>query len=100
MVEYSLGKGEVADSNSALGPIERNKMKTIFLTGLFLIFFGCSLNKNFVKSVKVYTDVILPEYKVYINNDTTLREDSKKIRIRTAEKFEGLINDALRESER
>lgn len=75
-------------------------MRNVVFGLLLTILSGCSLNRSFVRSVKVYTDVILPEYKVYINNDSTLREDSKKIRIRTAEKFEGLINDALRESDK
>jgi hypothetical protein len=63
---------------------------------ILLVFFvgGCSVNKEFVKAVDGYTKVILPEYKGYIANDTSLNEDTKRIRLQTAEKFQELVNEA------
>jgi hypothetical protein len=54
---------------------------------------GCSFNKQFVKSVDDYTKLILPEYKGYIQKDTSLDTNSKRIRTQTADQFQLLIND-------
>jgi len=55
---------------------------------------GCSLNVQFVKSVDEYTKAILPEYRTYVQKDTTLDEDTKRIRSQTADRFQMLIDDA------
>jgi len=55
---------------------------------------GCSLQMQFVKSVDEYTRVILPEYRTYVQKDTTLDEDTKRIRAQTADRFQMLIDDA------
>jgi len=55
---------------------------------------GCSLNVQFVRSVDEYTKVILPEYRTYVQKDTTLDEDTKRIRSQTADRFQLLIDDA------
>ena len=68
--------------------------KCIFLIFLVFVVGGCSVNKEFVKGVDGYTKVILPEYKDYISNDTNLNEDTKRIRLQTADKFQELVNEA------
>ena len=65
--------------------------KAILIPLLFL--FGCTANKIFVKAVDGYTTVILPEYKTYIQNDSTLNDDTKRIRIQTADKFQQLVDE-------
>ena len=55
---------------------------------------GCSLNKQFVRSVDDYTKVILPEYRAYVQSDSSLGEDTKRIRSQTADRFQMLVNDA------
>lgn len=66
-------------------------MATLFIS-------SCTLNQAFVKSISDYTDTILPEYKEYIEKDTTLTEDTKRIRKQTADKFQALVNDAMEEA--
>ena len=68
--------------------------KCIFMILLVFLVGGCSVNKEFVKAVDGYTKVILPEYKDYISSDTGLNEDTKRIRLQTAEKFQELVNEA------
>jgi len=68
--------------------------KCIFMILLIFVVGGCSVNKEFVKAVDGYTKVILPEYKDYISNDTNLNEDTKRIRLQTADKFQELVNEA------
>jgi len=58
-------------------------------------FSGCALNQSFVLSVSNYTDTILPEYRKYIEKDTSLTENSKRIRKQTADKFQELVDDAI-----
>ena len=58
---------------------------------------GCSVNHEFVKAVDGYTKVILPEYKDYITSDPDLSEDTKRIRIQTADKFQELVDEAKEE---
>jgi outer membrane biogenesis lipoprotein LolB len=55
---------------------------------------GCSLNMQFVNAVDGYTGVLLPEYKIYISKDSTLNDDTKRIRTQTADKFQELVNEA------
>jgi hypothetical protein len=55
---------------------------------------GCSVNKEFVKGVDGYTKVILPEYKDYVASDPALSENTKRIRVQTADKFQELVNEA------
>lgn len=46
--------------------------------------FGCSLNSQFVDAVDEAWEVIGPRYVDYVNADTTLDEQSRQTRIRTA----------------
>ena len=55
---------------------------------------GCGVNKEFVKAVDGYAKVILPEYKNYVASDPALSEDTKRIRVQTADKFQELVNEA------
>jgi hypothetical protein len=55
---------------------------------------GCATDQGFVKAVDGYTKVILPEYKGYIQSDQNLSEDSKRIRLQTADKFQQLVDEA------
>lgn len=59
---------------------------------------GCTLNQAFVKSVSDYTDTILPEYREYVESDTTLSDDTRRIRKQTADKFQALVDDAMKEA--
>lgn len=54
---------------------------------------GC-LNKQFVKAVDGYTQVILPEYKAYVDGDKTITDETKRIRKQTAEKLQDLVDEA------
>lgn len=55
---------------------------------------GCYTNRSFIKAVDGYTRAILPEYRNYVQNDSNLDSDSKRIRIQTAEQFQKLVNQA------
>lgn len=78
-------------------------MRKLTLTFTLIIFLcivinGCSnLNKQFVGSVDGYTQVILPEYEEYVENDPNLIEDTKRIRIQTANEFQALVDEAKEE---
>lgn len=72
--------------------------KALVAVTFVVLFAGCSLNKAFVKSVNDYTQTILPEYKQYIEKDPGLDEDTKRIRLQTAQKFQELIDDAVKEA--
>lgn len=75
-------------------------MKRLILIAIFSSFMiGCALDRSFVKSVDDYAKTILPEYKEYIQEDPNLEKDTKRIRIQTADKFQQLINDAIKESD-
>jgi len=73
-------------------------LKSILLMVLFAgmsLFPGCfASQKLFVGAVDGYTKVILPEYKVYVTQDTTLDKDTKRIRIQTVDKFQELVDEA------
>ena len=71
--------------------------RLVVLAGLFLCMTGCSLNKSFVKGVDGYTQVILPEYKSYIQKDSTLSTKDKEIRTQTAVRFQALVDEAKKE---
>jgi len=62
---------------------------------LSVFILGCSLNSEFVKAVEGYANVVLPEYRTYIEKDTNLDDNTKRIRIQTADKFQELIDDAV-----
>jgi hypothetical protein len=68
--------------------------KCIFMILLVFVVGGCSVNKEFVKGVDGYTKVILPEYKDYVASDPALSENTKRIRVQTADKFQELVNEA------
>jgi hypothetical protein len=69
----------------------------IILVFASVLVVGCSVNQEFVKAVDGYTKVILPEYKDYITNDPDLSEDTMRIRIQTADKFQELVDEAKEE---
>lgn len=64
----------------------------IFIVVVFLA--GCTPNQVFVKAVRQHTSVILPEYKAYIQNDDTLSEQSKTIRMESADELTALLAEA------
>lgn len=71
-------------------------MRKLLILSCFLPMLGC-LNRAFVKAVDGYTTVILPEYKEYVVKDTTLDEDTKRIRTQSADKFQELVDDAKKD---
>lgn len=64
---------------------------------ILCLFACCSLDKQFAKSVNDLTQTILPEYKEYIENDSTLNKDSKRIRKQSADKLEEILDEAMKE---
>ncbi len=60
---------------------------------MFFFFVGCCYNKAFVAGVDNYADTILPDYRAYVNGDDSISEDSKRIRLQTADMFRALIDD-------
>ena len=58
---------------------------------------GCSLNRTFVEQVNRNWELIGPEYTAYIAADESLSEESKAIRMRTAETFTALIEEAMKD---
>jgi hypothetical protein len=58
---------------------------------------GCTVNESFIKAVDGYAASILPEYQDYVERDTRLDPDSKRIRRQTAQKFRELIDEAKKE---
>ncbi len=73
-------------------------MKKIMACSLILVIsmviVGCAANQDFVRSVDGYTRVILPDYKNYVQKDPTLSDDTKRIRIQAADKFQELVDSA------
>lgn len=53
-----------------------------------------AVNQNFVKSVDGYSRVILMEYKMYVEKDTSLSEATKKIRLQSADQFQKMVDEA------
>jgi len=68
--------------------------KLILCTAFVLALAGCSINQQFVETCDNTWQVIGPEYVEYVQKDETLDEDTKKIRLRTAEIFTRLIEEA------
>jgi len=70
--------------------------KPFLIVSFFVVMvaLGCGANRQFVKAVDGYTRIILPEYKEYVQRDTTIAEDTKRIRIQSAEQFQALVDDA------
>jgi PBP1b-binding outer membrane lipoprotein LpoB len=66
---------------------------------LAFFFAGCSCNKAFVTGVDDYANTILPDYRAYVQNDESITEDSKRIRIQTADSFRALIDEAKTNSD-
>lgn len=58
-----------------------------------LFFSGCAC-PSFVKSVDGHTTTILPAYIKYVETDASLDPGSKRIRIRSAEQFQQLVDEA------
>lgn len=72
-------------------------MKKILILLVVVSVSGCSLNRQFVKAVNGFTTTILPEYKEYIKKDSSLDEDTKRIRTQSADKLQEIINSAKEE---
>ena len=63
---------------------------------------GCSLlfgsvNQEFAEASKGFADQVLPEYENYLDADTSLSEDDRRIRRNSAKGWRELIDDALSE---
>lgn len=75
-------------------------MRRIIVTPIILLFLtlqGCSLNKQFVQAIDQYATTCIPEYKEYVMGDSTLSDDSKRIRLQSADKFLETVSRALDE---
>ena len=59
---------------------------------------GCSLDQDFVLAIDGYTKEILPEYRAYVERDPELSEDTKRIRLQSAERFQRLVDEAKEET--
>lgn len=57
---------------------------------------GCAINTAFVHTMKFSADLILPEYKAYVEQDPNLDEASKKARIAAADEWQKTIDEAGR----
>ena len=75
-------------------------MKRVLAVATVILFSGCSLNMQFVKSVDEYSKVILPEYRAYVQSDSALDSDTQRIRSQTADRFQMLIDDALKSEDK
>jgi len=77
-------------------------MRTIIaLLFITTIFFGClscnTPDKNFTTLVQENTKLYLGDLKIYIEKDTTLSEESKKIRLDSIDTFQKMVdNEATR----
>ena len=65
---------------------------------------GCSwlfgsVDRDFAESSKTNADLIFPAYKDYLDADTSLDEDSRRIRKGTADEWMALIDEALSDDE-
>jgi len=69
-------------------------MKKILVVCFAFLSSCAPLNQDFVKALDSYTKVILPEYKNYVQADTSLNDETKAIRMQTAERFQILIDSA------
>jgi hypothetical protein len=69
-------------------------MKKMLVVAVLLVG-SCSLNHQFVKSVDSCNSLILPEYKEYVAKDTSISDDTKRIRIRTADELNSMVKEAL-----
>jgi hypothetical protein len=77
------------------------KRLEVWIVLILIAFFyvGCSCNKPFVAGVDDYATTILPDYRAYVQNDESITEDSKRIRIQTADSFRALIDEAKANSD-
>ena len=72
----------------------RRLIVCIVLILVAFFYAGCSCNKELVAGVDDYATTILPDYRAYVNGDDSISEDSKRIRLQTADMFRALIDDA------
>jgi len=75
----------------------RKALSFVLIALACLIVTGCvsARHKVFVKQEKKYAEVVLPRYKAYIDADTTLDEESKAIRKKTADDWWNFIENEL-----
>ena len=71
-------------------------MKTLLVFMTVMALSGCTVQKEFVIAVDGYSKVILPEYKKYVQTDTALSANTKRIRNQSADKFQQLIDEAMK----
>lgn len=75
-------------------------MKKLAVCVLLMMVAGCSsLDKSFVKAVDSSHSLIVPRYINYTMNDSTLDEDTKQERIKTAKELLDLIEKAKKKVE-
>jgi hypothetical protein len=74
-------------------------MYRVFVLLTILCLCGCSMDQQFVQGVDTAWEVIGPRYVQYIQDDGSLDDVSKGIRIRTAEALTRLIEEAKDESD-
>ncbi len=67
--------------------------------GAVVLMQGCSC-PDFARGVNAYTTEILPAYKFYVEHDEALDADSKRIRLRSADRFQELVNQAQKTNPR
>lgn len=71
----------------------------LLIVGIAAVVFGltgCSVNKQFVSACQDSWGVIGPEYRGYVQEDANISEDTKRIRLRTADNFDRLLLEASR----
>lgn len=75
--------------------------KMLVVTGAVIALVGCAgLNKQFVAGIDGYAQVILPEYRAYVDKDTSLSPSTKKIRVESADGMRALIDEAQKASDK
>jgi hypothetical protein len=70
------------------------KYAIALLLSLCLLSTACTPNQVFVRAVRQHTEVILPEYKAYVLEDSDLSDQSKAIRVEGANELSALIEEA------
>lgn len=71
------------------------KTKITLILALFLLS-GCYTRRRFAEKAIEISQPILEDYREYLNKDTELPEDSRRIRARTVDKFESFLKEGTR----
>ena len=67
--------------------------RVILVCALVVCLTGC-INTSLIETVQHHTSVILPEYVKYVQNDASLEDSTKAIRIQSANTLEQLLLEA------